>query len=511
MGIAPLFPARVAVGVAWDTVCQCFWYHGRDFRMNYSSFDTFDPQEANKKIIIGTITIYLILLVSLGATLAYWFVLSGAGEAQQASFFWQSILWLLVLTGFVAELIKKVTLSTFRHGGIWLTATIISIFTVMGTYTLLDATRQDTLNKTSDQYQDSRQQKTQALQNSQPYAWAKGFDLATLEKEKAVLVIQREQRKITYADYLNQKKSVEEKINAKRAYEASLNSAELAQTTMQNTQGGLNSNPLLTNIATVLETKEALIKILFYLLVSLLLEITAYWLGGQVAQQKQLKKMTEAELLDMKNKAVFGLSVKELQEALFYRVNQALLDRQEAEQEIKRLRQERTDKTEQTPLPTPTVARETQQLRQQTQAQLAQAKELHTPEKRGTASAPLSDLSLSYVPKQAQGQGVPLFTLPPEKSLINQQGHRGHKADFVPKKAQSTVPKQAQKRGTITPDTGTTGTNSQRYQALKKAIETGAIKPTIRGIQRFKYGDQGMGRSTAEKYKQALEGEGIIQ
>lgn len=473
--------------------------------MSYSSFDHFDPQEANKKIILGTLTIYLILLVSLGATLAYWFVLSGAGDSPNASFFWQSILWLLVLTGFVAELIKKITLSTFRNGGIWLTATIISIFTVMGTYSILDATRQDTLNKTSDQYQDSRQQKTQALQASQKYAWAKAFDLSVLEKEKADLVIKREQRKITYADYLNQKKSLEEKINAKRAYDASVNSAELANRSMQHANGGLNSNPLLSHIATVLNTQEALIKIVFYLLVSLLLEITAYWLGGQVEQERQRKKMTEAELLDMKNKAVFGLSVKELQEALFHRVNQALIDRQEAEQEIKRLRQERTHKTEKTPLPAPDIAKETQQLRQDTEVQLKQAQVQPSEPFTGSANSLLSLAKNEPLDEPKQVQNDPMSEPKQVQLSLKNEPKKVHKA-------KQNKPKQVQqKRQTTTPDTGITGANSQRYQALKKAIQAGQVQPTKRGIKGFKYGGRGMGDATASKYRMALVKEGVIQ
>jgi hypothetical protein len=86
----------------------------------------------------------------------------------------------------------------------------------------------------------------------------------------------------------------------------------------------------------------------------------------------------------------------------------------------------------------------------------------------------------------------------------------------VPKKAQrigtkKTLPKKHVARNAITADTGTTGKNSKRYHALKNALLAGNIKPTVREIQGFKYGERGMGRSTAEKYREALVREGVIR
>jgi hypothetical protein len=70
--------------------------------------------------------------------------------------------------------------------------------------------------------------------------------------------------------------------------------------------------------------------------------------------------------------------------------------------------------------------------------------------------------------------------------------------------------KQSVKRSSVTPDTGTRGENANRYRALKEAIGSGETKPTQRGIMAFKFGGIGMGRTTADKYRNALIKEGVI-
>ena len=67
------------------------------------------------------------------------------------------------------------------------------------------------------------------------------------------------------------------------------------------------------------------------------------------------------------------------------------------------------------------------------------------------------------------------------------------------------------KRASLTPDTGTTGETSNRYNAIKRAIKKGEIKPTLRAIKSFKMDGVGVGDKTAQKFRKALIRDGIIK
>jgi len=60
-------------------------------------------------------------------------------------------------------------------------------------------------------------------------------------------------------------------------------------------------------------------------------------------------------------------------------------------------------------------------------------------------------------------------------------------------------------------DSDVEGVNSQRFQAVKQAILEGKIKPTLKGIRSFQYGDVRCNISVAKKYQAELLKQGLIQ
>jgi len=420
-------------------------------------------RNTRRKIWVGRISIYLILGVSLGASIAYWYILAGISTNQDNTPFWLFIIWLVVAVGLVAELIKKITLSTFRHGGIWAVATFVSVLTVMGTYSILDNNKQNDLVKQSDSYQMAKEQKAEALKKQARFAYAKNFNIEKLEQKKRVAG-----NKAQWGTF-NQLK---EDIAAKKSYDSATATVQLSTENMlTGTAGGnASSNPLLTNISTFLGFSPELIKTIFYLLVTILLEVSAFWIGGQVEKLEETLELTEAEILDRRNKAVFGMSMRDFDQEVFERVVLSQLDQQQAERAIEALRKANRKK-----IPALEASSQIKEIRAETQHSLEVAKQAQP--------------TVTGVPEQAQAQ-----------------------AENVPKKAQPTGTKKRlkNKREAVTADTGTEGENSKRYQALKSGIVKGEVKPTFRAIQGFKYGGRGMGRGTAEKYREALEREGVI-
>ena len=334
-----------------------------------------NTKEMKSKATVGSITVWGILLVSLAATLAYWYVLAGLETATGLSSMWMTLLWVSVAVGLVAEVIKKVTLSTFRNKNIWLAATVVSVLTVIGTYSILNQARQNDLVKQSDSYQDSRATKKAADFLASQYAYAAGYDLEAMERELDQVIVDRDNRKIKYNTYLSRKKALEEKIAAKRNYDSAVGTSNIATANMSTGGSDSSSNPLLSSLASVFSLSEGLITMLFYLFVTILLEVAAFWIGGEVEKIKQHMKLTEAELLDMKNQELFGFSVRDVQRDLFDRVRRSQQDAINAEYEVQQIRRTRKDEDSGKQLPSGEVAANVNQKRYEADESQLQAKQ----------------------------------------------------------------------------------------------------------------------------------------
>ena len=274
-------------------------------------------REMKKRILIGNATVYLILTVSFAATIAYWVILAGLGESKDLEAGWYALLVLIVGVGGVAEIVKKVTLSTYRHGVIWFVATAVSVLTVMGTYAILNSQRQDQITRSSDAYQDGRALKQEGISEASKYAHASGYNLDTLAKEMDDVVCARAAecgggRSISYANYLSKKTVIQQKIDDAKAYQSAMGKVNLGGTSMNEGAIASSSNPLLDDIAAVTGISATLIKNLFYLAVTILLEFAAFHIGGRVEELKEELTYSEMELLERKNKANFGITMAEI-------------------------------------------------------------------------------------------------------------------------------------------------------------------------------------------------------
>ncbi len=445
----------------------------------------YNIKNARRKIWAGTTVVYLILTVSLGVSIAYWYILAGASNTEDQTVFWTFIIWLVVAVGFTAEIIKKVTISLFRNLPIWGVATFVSILTVMGTYSILDNDKQNELVKQSDGYQLAKNQKQRALEQQSKYAYAQGFSIEDLEKQK-----QRAAKKGYWGTFNRLKKDIE----AKRNYISATNTLNSSSQTMNiGGAASVSSNPFLTHLAKPLGLSGELLKSLFFLLVTLLLEIGAYWIGGRVEELKQTLELTEAEILDLKLISMYGVSMNELNAGLFANVVQAQIDHIEAEKQIEMIR-----KTSRKKLPVGKAVEQIKQLKNGSQKKQEKAKQPPRPTAKSTPKNP-RNFSSGFLPQTE-----------PKSEPEQVQDYEPKEVQKQPINLDTKPILRGSKRKTVTPDTGTTGKTANRYRALKKAVQHGKIKPTKRGIKGFKFGGRGMGDSTAKKYREALIKEGVI-
>ena len=304
------------------------------------------PARANHRALLGSTFVNIILATSLVVSVSYWFVLSGLESNQEASLIWTIALYSVIALGVCAELTKKVAISLFRHKGLWLGATVVSILTIMGSLAITENNKQAALVKASDSYKSAQARSESALNDASKYAYAASYNLPQLEQQLADVVDKRAKRKMRYATYLQQKEALNEKINAKRSYDSALSMNAVSSTAMASGGSASNNtsaNPLLDNIATGLGLKAVIIINMFYLAVTILLEYAALFVGGKVEQIKKEAELTKAELLDMQNKEFFGVSISELWGSRYKGVLQAENDQQEAENEVQQLRKNNRD------------------------------------------------------------------------------------------------------------------------------------------------------------------------
>jgi len=473
----------------------------------------YNIKNARKKILAGSFVVYLILAVSLGVSIAYWYILAGAGNTEDKTTFWTFIIWLVVAVGFVAEIVKKVTISMFRNMTIWSVATFVSILTVMGTYSILDQDKQSELTKQSDGYKIALSQKTEALKQQAKYAYAQSFNITDLEERK-----RKAGNKAHWGTYNSLKKDIE----ARKKYLSAVNTLSLSEQGVKvGGAGTVSSNPLLSNIAELLGISDELLKSLFYLLVTVLLEIAAFWIGGKVEELKNIIYLTEAEILDLKLKAFYGVTMAELNSGIFAGVVQAQINEIEAEKQIEQIRKVSRQK-----LPANEAVQQIEEIKNQSEKEKEKAKQQHTENATQPPRPTFAQIEPDFQPKDLNitpktcpsfGFGFLSNIAPKKEQSAPKQGQGAERG--APKKGQlKSTPKvditsggAGGRRKKETPDTGTSGKNSNRYKALKKAIGTGEVRPSYRGIKAFKYGGRGMGASTVKIYMEALKEEGIIK
>ena len=309
------------------------------------------PKEMKHKIMVGNFTVWSILLVSLMVSIFYWYQISGITTADEnIGAFEEALLWSAVAIGFLSELVKKVTLSTFRNKKIWVFATIVSIVTVMGSFAILDQNRSVALKKGSDSYATAKDDKATYEKRMGDYANVANKPLQTLLDAETANIKRggsnsaRRQSKMSYQQFVTNRDRIKQDIADRKEYEKAKAMYDLAGDDMTGADGsGVEiSNPLFGQIHTVTGFTISAITLTFFLAVTLLLEISAYYIGGEIQEFKNFLNLTEAELLDIQNISMFGVSMQAIQRDNFAKVTDALKDRKLADQRIIELRASRT-------------------------------------------------------------------------------------------------------------------------------------------------------------------------
>ena len=311
------------------------------------------PKEMKHKIRVGNFTVWSILLVSLMVSLFYWYQISGLTlDNKELGLFEELMLWSAVAVGFLSELVKKVTLSTFRNKRLWVYATIVSIFTVMGSFAILDQSRTTALKKGSDAYKTAKDDRKAAKLALKEYAHMRGITLKQLDKKEADNIARggsnkaRRISKMTYRQFVDKREEIQQEKKDLREYLKLKNMLELAGDEMIGSSGGAGnevSNPLFSQIKTVTGFTISAITLTFFLAVTLLLEISAYYIGGEIQEFKNFLNLTEAELLDIQNMSMFGVSMRAISRDNFARIADAMRDQKEADHLIMKMRLNKTD------------------------------------------------------------------------------------------------------------------------------------------------------------------------
>lgn len=311
------------------------------------------PKEMKHKIMVGNFTVWAILLVSLMVSLFYWYQISGLTiKDTSINPFEELMLWSAVAVGFLAELVKKVTLSTFRNKKIWIFATIVSVLTVMGSFAILDQSRNTALTKGSDSYKTAKDDKAMAKGNMAQYAHVANKPLQSLLSAETANIQKggsnaaRRKSGMSYQQFVMNRDRIKKDIQDRKDYESAVAMYDLAKNDMTGSSGGTGtevSNPLFGQIKTVTGFTISAITLTFFLAVTLLLEISAFYVGGEIQEFKNFLNLTEAELLDIQNQSMFGVSVQTIMRDQFASITDAMRDQKDADTLIMQMRLNKTN------------------------------------------------------------------------------------------------------------------------------------------------------------------------
>lgn len=271
--------------------------------------------KTNTNIFIGSAFVNLVLVVSVVVSISYWFILSGLNEATEHTLLAAITLYSIIALGLCAELTKKVSITYFKHKGLWITATLVSIITVMGALAITESNKQAALTKASDSYQVQQAASKDALNQMSQYAHAASYNMEDLEKQLQANINRagsgkaRRASGATYQEFVSKRTSINKKIADLQQYQAGASMSQVSAEAMAggaSTNNNTSANPLLANMATELNLDAKVLINVFYLAVTILLEFAAFYVGGQVTKLKDERDLSEQELLEKQNLRVFG-------------------------------------------------------------------------------------------------------------------------------------------------------------------------------------------------------------
>jgi hypothetical protein len=344
------------------------------------------PHRVQNRIKAGNALVWFFAIISTAVTLYYWHSLSGLEYKKDASPVEFVILWLSVALGLALELAKLYFIFVGGYKKLWISAVIVSVITVMGSYSILNQDRQNNLTQASDTYQDARSAREDARKKASKFAYVASTSMSSLKSEleennaKGGSNSARRKSGMSYQSYVQTRADINKRIKDRQSYDSANATLQSENKNMQ-TQGiGGSSNPLFNSVGKVFAKDaesiakiEGAILILFFFAITVLAEIFAYFIGEKVRAEQDATFLTSAQMQDMKNKELFGVAVSEMMPEQFARLNDAQRDRNEAEAVIANQRLNRTDSNGNALNPLE-IARNTRDTRSELEANSRQAR-----------------------------------------------------------------------------------------------------------------------------------------
>ena len=227
-------------------------------------------------------SVWMVLLVSFGASMYTWFNISGLSSATTS---WGIILaYVMIATGATAEIVKKVSITIYLHKGVWFLATVLSVFTAVAGYHYADKGNKSASIAGSPEVRAVRK-KIEEFENLQaPYAYASKESINDLDNAINENHARRvgnngfKRHSITSKQFLTAKKTLLKTKDAKIKYES-------YQTMIANQEEKLEKE-LKTSVSTIplLKNKyvsEEMMKNILFLFIILVLEYVALVFGSK--------------------------------------------------------------------------------------------------------------------------------------------------------------------------------------------------------------------------------------
>jgi hypothetical protein len=286
------------------------------------------PKQIQADISIGVFLVWIGIIATAAGSFLYWgstTMTFDSSYMDQQNVMTKLSLYGLLLLAFVIEAYKKAVLGTFQHRGMWYWLVFASVLTSVGGTMITNQTRQNVLTKSSDSYKDNKTALADAKTERSKYARCSSMSLDDLDARltsNSTNVPRKANGKKDWTKFNSVKSKVAIDKQCLLDYQRADAAVVIAEADLTNSKGSgaggaaTSSDPLMYSIHEMIGTAENVLVMLFYILVTVLVEAVTYYIGGQVQRLKREKTLTANQIMVINVKENMGIDLLAIQDGI---------------------------------------------------------------------------------------------------------------------------------------------------------------------------------------------------
>jgi len=288
------------------------------------------PAQIQARISLGVFLVWIGIIATAAGSFLYWGMTTQVFDPEymaKQNYYMQASLYGMLLLAFVIEAYKKAMLGSFKSRKLWYWLVFASVLTSVGGTMIINQTRQNSLITNSNTYTTAEEDLKEAKAKRAIFARCSAMTLDGLNQRIASNKTnppKLSNGKTNWGMFHSIKnKAKEDKICLDNYETADANvtiaKAELRLASSNGGGGagiGVSSNPLMSSIHKLIGTAEETLVMLFYILITVLLEAVTFYIGSEVEAAKRRKTLTENEIIVLNVYENLGIDLSATQDKI---------------------------------------------------------------------------------------------------------------------------------------------------------------------------------------------------